>query len=256
MLVIKSGECEMRVIVRLQSLADSEYDIKYYHKLQGFIYSLLKDTPYYILHDKGGYKFLCFSNIFPPKNTKKDDSRSLIISSPDTVLVKLLKEKMLERGNACVGELVFKIEEVSILEPKIQKNCNLITGTPIIIRIQKWNYEKYGIKPPKDYEYVFWRKNYSFEAFIRQLEANLFKKYNEYHETEIKEFRIFEQFLFKKQVCNHIIINGKEEKVFGSIWEFIFNYLDNEQRKILQFGLDCGFGEMNSMGFGFMNVVR
>jgi len=246
----------MRIIVRLQSLADSAYDMKYYHKLQGFVYSLLKDGPYHVLHDKKGYRFLCFSNMFPPENIKKDDVRNLIVSSPDSVLIKLLKEKLLEKENACIGEMSFKIEEVSILEPKTQKNCKLITGTPIIIRIPKRNYEKYGVKPPKDYDYVFWRKNYSFEAFIRQLESNLFKKYNEYHKTEIKEFRIFEQFLFKKQDCNHIIINGKEEKVFGSIWEFIFSYLDNEQIKILQFGLDCGFGEMNSMGFGFMNVKR
>jgi len=246
----------MRIIVRLQSLADSAYDMKYYHKLQGFVYSLLKDGPYHVLHDKKGYRFLCFSNMFPPENIKKDDVRNLIVSSPDSVLIKLLKEKLLEKENACIGEMSFKIEEVSILELKTQKNCKLITGTPIIIRIPKRNYEKYGVKPPKDYDYVFWRKNYSFEAFIRQLESNLFKKYNEYHKIEIKEFRIFEQFLFKKQVCNHIIINGKEEKVFGSIWEFIFSYLDNEQIKILQFGLDCGFGEMNSMGFGFMNVKR
>ncbi|PJB22391.1 MAG: CRISPR-associated protein Cas6, partial [Euryarchaeota archaeon CG_4_9_14_3_um_filter_38_12] len=51
----------MRIIVRLQSLADSAYDMKYYHKLQGFVYSLLKDGPYHVLHDKKGYRFLCFS---------------------------------------------------------------------------------------------------------------------------------------------------------------------------------------------------
>lgn len=43
-------------------------------------------------------------------------------------------------------------------------------------------------------------------------------------------------------------------KVFGSIWEFMFGYLNSGRRKIIQFGLDCGFGELNSMGFGFINT--
>lgn len=44
-------------------------------------------------------------------------------------------------------------------------------------------------------------------------------------------------------------------KVSGSIWEFSFGYLDGEKREVLQFGLDAGFGELNSMGFGFMNLL-
>ncbi|PKP59881.1 MAG: hypothetical protein CVT89_00760 [Candidatus Altiarchaeales archaeon HGW-Altiarchaeales-2] len=47
-----------------------------------------------------------------------------------------------------------------------------------------------------------------------------------------------------------------EHKVFGSVWEFNFNHLNDSQRRILEFGLDTGFGEMNSLGFGFMNVKR
>ncbi|MEO0270100.1 MAG: CRISPR-associated endoribonuclease Cas6, partial [candidate division WOR-3 bacterium] len=74
--------------------------------------------------------------------------------------------------------------------------------------------------------------------------------------TNIESFSLFEQFKFKKEVCNHVIIKGKEYKVIGSIWEFMFSYFDNEQKKILEFGVDCGFGERNSFGFGFINVMR
>jgi len=62
--------------------------------------------------------------------------------------------------------------------------------------------------------------------------------------------------MYKKSTCNHIIINGKEQKLIGSIWEFMFSRVDNERKKLLEFGLECGFGERNSLGFGFMNVVR
>ena len=88
------------------------------------------------------------------------------------------------------------------------------------------------------------------------MESNLFKKYNLFHNTKTEEFPIFEKFIFKKSVVNHVIKNGREHRVFGSLWEFNFNYLSNEQRKILNFGLDAGFGELNSLGFGFMNLKR
>jgi len=36
----------------------------------------------------------------------------------------------------------------------------------------------------------------------------------------------------------------------------MFNNLSRDQRKLLEFGLDCGFGERNSLGFGFVNLMR
>ena len=248
----------MRLLIKLKAEKDQAYDLKYHHKLQGFIYSLLDRTPYVKLHDRRGYKFFCFSNIFPPEDAKAGALRNLLISSPDEGMINALEnmlKKLQEEGEpANIGEMSFGIEAIFKLEPKIGRSCTLITGTPIVIRIPKENYGKYGIKPPKDYAYVYWRKHYSFEAFIKQLEENLFKKYGEFYKRAMKEFQLFERFMFKKQVCNHIVTEGKEVRVLGSIWEFAFSYLNGEQRKLLQFGLDCGFGELNSMGFGFMNL--
>ena len=67
---------------------------------------------------------------------------------------------------------------------------------------------------------------------------------------------LFQQFAFKKEVCNHLVFEGKEEKVFGSLWQFNFQNLNDKQQKLLQFGLDSGFGEKNSFGFGFMNIDK
>ena len=55
----------MRILLRLKAIKSSAYDLKYFNKLQGVIYNLLRDTEYGILHNKSGYKFFCFSNIFP-----------------------------------------------------------------------------------------------------------------------------------------------------------------------------------------------
>jgi len=250
----------MRLIVGLRSLKECVYDKRYYHNLQGFIYSLLKGTAYDDLHNKGSCKFFCFSNIFPHENMKTEDSRKFMISSPDLPLVHLLKEKLdgirETQKPINIGEMFFRVESVSTLKPKVGKSCSLITGTPVVLRIPRDNYSKYGIVPTKEYPYLYWRKDYSFEAFLRQLEDNLTKKYNEFHKTGIKPEQIFSQFFFKKQVCNHAIINGKEFKLIGSIWNFPLQGLSKQQQEIIQFGLDAGFGELNSLGFGFMNVVE
>jgi len=258
----------MRLLIKLKSLKDQAYDLQYHHKLQGFIYGMLNETPYVKVHDRRGCKFFCFSNIFPPKGTKDNPSermesgefRQLLISSPEIGIIKFLNEKLAhmreERIPVNIGDMSFGVESVQALEPRIGRSCRLITGTPIVLRIPKEKFEKYGIVPPKDYDYVYWRKHWPFEPFVRQLEENLFKKYCEFYGKAVEESPIFEQFEFMDTACVHVVFGGKEAKVLGSLWRFMFSYLDEMRREILQFGLDAGFGELNSLGFGFMNLVR
>ncbi|HID60907.1 MAG TPA: hypothetical protein EYP46_03510, partial [Hadesarchaea archaeon] len=82
-----NGVEKMRLLLKLRVLKDQAYDLKYHHKLQGFIYSLLDETPYVKLHDRRGYKFFCFSNILPSVDATTGTTRSLIISSPDVGLI-------------------------------------------------------------------------------------------------------------------------------------------------------------------------
>ena len=249
----------MRLLVEVKALCDSVYDLRYHHKLQGFLYSLLKHSAYRDLHNRRGYKFFSFSNIFPPEDLHEGDIRHFLVSSPDPGLIGVFKDRLdrLSRlgKRIYIGEMSFSLEKISVLKPRIGRSCTLVTATPIIIRIPRANYSKYGIKPPRDYPYLYWRKQYPFEAFIKQLEDNLIKKYNAFHGESIDPSPIFEQFIFQKQVCNHIIIKGKEVKVFGSLWKFIFNYLSGKKKKIIQFSLDTGLGELNSLGFGFTNPI-
>ncbi len=46
---------------------------------------MLDGTPYVKLHDKRGYKFFCFSNLFPPKGTKVYYRRKLNIEYGKTM---------------------------------------------------------------------------------------------------------------------------------------------------------------------------
>ena len=103
--------------MKLKSLKNCTYDIKYYHKIQGLIYSLIRDTPFSLLHDKKGYKYFCFSNIFPIGDIKKNDERNLIISSPSDSFINIIEEKikiLSEQDKAInIGEYQFKLERIS-----------------------------------------------------------------------------------------------------------------------------------------------
>ncbi len=245
----------MRVLLNLRSLKNCSYKLEP-GKLQGLIYNLLKDSGYSGLHDKPGYKFFCFSNIFPIGDFKEGDSRNLLISSPDPYFVRILESALTTKTSLNIGELQFNITSIKTLKPRIGNNSKIISATPIVIRIPEKNYGKYGIPEEKRKKsYLFWRPEYPFEAFVRQMEDNLFKKYNQFYSKQIQPFPLFEQFRFKKSVASSIIKDGREHVEIGSIWEFEFSHLSREQREILEFGIDCGFGERNSYGFGFVNLV-
>jgi CRISPR-associated endoribonuclease Cas6 len=102
----------MRVLVELRALCSCVYDLMYHHKLQGFLYRLLEGSVYAGLHDRRGYKFFCFSNIFPSVDMREGDGRCFLVSSPDAGLIGVWVEQLGklqsdgERVN--VGEMSFR----------------------------------------------------------------------------------------------------------------------------------------------------
>jgi len=259
----------VRLVFELEAITDNIYDLRYHHSLQGFVYRLLKHAGYVGVHDAQGYKFFSFSNIYPPRDAAVGERRSLIIASPDPGMVVAMKtatKRLHPDGQIRIGKSEWAVRGLELVGPRIGRSGCVKTGTPIVIRIPKDRYTAYGIKPDKDYEYLYWRPPLPLAAFRKQIEDNLYKKYRDYYgrtgaEMEGRgrredESTILEEIQFRKQVCNHILINGSEVKVIGTLWEFHFKHLDGEKREIVKFGVDAGFGEMNSLGFGFMNVAR
>ncbi|MEM4090779.1 MAG: CRISPR-associated endoribonuclease Cas6 [Thermoplasmatales archaeon] len=254
-------------MIRLRCIEDSKYEMLYHYHLQGFIYNLLEGSKYDYVHDKEGYKFFCFSNIFPARDLVKNDLRTLIISSPDSEFVCHLNEMLSRQSNAItIGSMKFKIDYVDKLDVRLPGNSpfTLITGTPIIIRIPREKYKAYGIDPKGRYDYVYWRSDHPIDLFISQLENNLRKKYAEYfgfgndntaglnvNGMERPPF-LFQKFKFKKQVSTRVPMKGFDQVVIGTVWEFGFEADVN--RDMIQFALDVGLGERNSLGFGFMNL--
>lgn len=247
----------MRLLLSLRATKACSYDSNYYHKVQGLLYNRLRESIYQPLHDKQGTKFFCFSNPFPGgrKSVIEEGSkRHLIVSSPDAPFIKTLREALLADKEMNIGEMQFELADAQLLNPRITGNCVLSTATPIIIRIPQYRYAEYGIS--SDYPYAFWKPEHDFNAFLKQLSENLVKKYDAFHHAKIEEQPLFQQFMYEGTFPLHPVIDHREQTFIGSYWKFIFEGMTKAQQDVLQFGLDCGFGELNSLGFGFVNVVK
>lgn len=249
----------MRLLLTLKAEADQKDISLDYHKVQGFIYRMFQEGGFHGIHDKEGYKYFCFSNVFPYGDMKAGDSRNFIISSPSTHLIDALEKQIYARmgSRIHIGDCSFSILDsrridVSLPFPPVKIVC----ATPIILRIPERNYDLYGVpENERKPRYIYWRPSVSFEAFVKQLSENLVKKYNEYYGTEVANNNLFERFIFKKTVHTRIIIDGRSYGVAASLWEFSWNHMDLLQKKIVRFGMDTGFGERNTFGFGFVNLI-
>ncbi len=109
----------MRLLIKVRNAKEQDYDLKYYHKLQGSIYNLIKDTEYGELHNHEGYKFFSFSNIFPMKTGKGDD-RNLMLASPSEKFIDVVLDKLSGRKDNLlhIGEYELELCSIKKIKPK------------------------------------------------------------------------------------------------------------------------------------------
>jgi CRISPR-associated endoribonuclease Cas6 len=262
----------MRLLLRLNPETDSTYDNDYHYHLQSAIYSMIRDCGLEQLHEKRGYKFFCFSNIFPYRaKFEKGVEENLLISTPDPQLSKnllLVLRSMIGKRNLRMGRSEFEIVTVEGPLEIHLGSYNIVklrSSTPIIVRIPSARYEDYGVKTVRPY--VFWRESIPLEAFVKQLRDNMEKKISQYRSIE-REIACKEHaenapmsvtlpnvlsYRYLKTVSKPITIKGESQQVIGSLWEFEFAPQTQIEAENLEFAIDSGFGERNSLGFGFMN---
>ena len=130
-----------RLLLKLQSKESTPYEMQYHYHLQGLVYRLI-DASKYDNHNKRGSKFFTFSNIFPFHDLKQNDSRNLIISSPNDEFVEFLQQQLEFDRDIAIGQMKFRIQYCDKLNLRVPNDpFSLITGTPIIVRIKKDEYQ-------------------------------------------------------------------------------------------------------------------
>jgi CRISPR/Cas system endoribonuclease Cas6 (RAMP superfamily) len=93
---------------------------------------LRKSSQFSQLHDKKGYKFFCFSNIFSPSGSNDNTGiRYIIISSPNRDFVRYVSMMLIKikerKDRVSIGNMQLMIDDVRIFETKLKPPFTLIT---------------------------------------------------------------------------------------------------------------------------------
>ncbi|SNR61140.1 CRISPR-associated endoribonuclease Cas6 [Halorubrum vacuolatum] len=253
----------MRILTRLRARHDAAYDNAYHHKLRGRIWNALESSPYDDLHDAERPAPFVSSNPFPPRDMERGDERSLLIASPNEELLAYIAEDLTRRRELNIGEMPFRVTDVSPLSPDVGEpgtTGTLETGTGVVVRIPPWRFDDYGINVDSD-EAEFWRPEHTLDPFLTQVENNLDKKHSLFCADHLPgpsdvAGNLFDGYeLLKTFAIPVTITSGRQETWVLSKWRFDYTVRDSDHRRHLNLLLDVGVGEANSLGFGFVNIT-
>lgn len=252
-------------MVHLRARTDAAYDNTYHHKLRGRIWRALEDTPFDDLHSVDHPPGFVYSNPFPPRGMQQGDERKLLVASHNEELLTCVAQDLLDNRELNVGEMPFHVDRISSLSPDVGEpgtKGTIETGTGLLVRIPPWQCDTYGIDHPGGDTAVFWRPEHTTEPLIAQLEANLDKKHRLFSHgylpgpSEI-DGELFDGYELIKTFSVPVTVTEGEVMTYVlSKWKFSYTVRDDHHRRHLNLALDCGLGERNSLGLGFVNITK
>nr|WP_275039994.1 CRISPR-associated endoribonuclease Cas6 [Natrialba hulunbeirensis] len=228
------------------------------------MWNALENTEYDTLHDSGGPPGFVMSNPFPPGDMQEGDDRTLLVASHDEGLLAHVAEDLLDDRELNIGQMPFLVDNIQSLEPDVGEpgtRGTLETGTGLLVRIPPWQCEEYGIDHPGGDTPVFWRPEHTTEPLLTQLESNLDQKHELFAHDDLPgpsdvDGDLFDGYeLIKTFAVPVTVTEGQEMTYVLSKWEFNYTVRDDSHRRHLNLALDCGLGERNSLGLGFMNIT-
>lgn len=245
----------MRCLVKLRSLKDQAYNTAYNVKVQGMVYRILDRAGYSEIHDKSPFKFVTFSNIFPPKDMEEGDKRTFIIACPNEPLINDVATAITEMGYLEPGNQQFAVESTTCFRVDPESTGRMITGTPMIVRLPASKCQEYNIDSGK-YDDVYWRLEHNSNAFIDSVEENLAHKYEKYYGRDAPDRPYFSGYTPRKQVSIPLHYEDRTATMIGTTWELDYDCPDRERHRLMRLAYSAGLGELNTTGFGFMNKVE
>ena len=155
-----------------------------------------------------------------------------------------LEKKFCRREHIKIGAHKFRIK--SVKKFKLSHGDYWYTATPVVL-----------YRDNRKNLYFNFRKTPDIEFFVNRIRENAMKKYEIYHNKKISvPDPLFDFFEFKKTVAP-VIKRGPQKFIFiGTVGLFKLPKIRSRRvREFYEFIMDCGLGEKNSMGFGFINPV-
>lgn len=245
----------MRCLITLSALKDQAYQLDYHIKLQGVIYRILECADHEEIHDSEPFKFLTFSNIFPPRDMEEGDERTLIIASPNESLIDDIEKAVSQMGRIEPGDQQYTVDRTTTYRVDPDEQGQMITGTPIVVRLPAARCQEYGIDPG-DYDDVYWRLEHNSEAFIDSIEDNLAHKYELYYDREPPDRPYFTSYSPRKQVSIPRQYENKSVTTIATTWELGYECQTRGMNRLIRMAYAAGVGELNTTGFGFMNKME
>lgn len=242
----------MQIKISFLSERDIILPIHYNHIVQGFIYNNIDEELADFMHNQGyvnsgrTFKLFTFSNILNRgilKNKKFNFKNriDIIISSPIEKFCKSIVNAMLLNDNLVLGQNIIKVEQIQILENEVPTDqIEVETLSPITI------YSTLLKQDGKKFTYYYQDKERDFQKLIGE---NLIKKYNSFYGKDSIVDNDIQ--IISKGNTKQSIVYYKNFIVKGQVGKFTIK----GNKKLLQMGLDAGFGGKNSQGFGCVRLI-
>jgi len=256
----------MRLLTKLSARREAEYDNAHHPAIRGRLWRALEGTDYDSRHDEDEPPGFCYSLVFPPGGViDEGDRRHLLVASPDEQLLAHVARDLQADPELNLGEMPFTVEDVSALAPDVGEpgtKGTLESGTGVLVRIPPWKREEYGIEGDYGDSATFWKPELTMGPFRAQVRANLDRK----HRLFAPDYRpgpsdvdgdLFDGYdLIKTYALPVEVTQGQRMTYVLSKWKLNYTVRDDDHRRHLNLALDCGIGERNALGFGFLNVVE
>lgn len=253
----------MRLLIKLTARMDAVYLNSHHEKIRGRLWRALDGTDYDDRHDSNEPPGFCYSLVFPPRDMQAGDQRWLLVASPDEQLLAYVAEDLQVDRELNLGEMPFTIENVNALAPDVGEpgtSGTLESGTGVLVRIPPWQREAYGIEGDYGDQATYWRPEHTMEPFRKQVRANLDRKHRLFAPEYLpgpsdRDGELFASYdLLKTYALPVDVTEGQRMTYILSKWELGYTVRDDDHRRHLNLALDCGIGERNALGFGFLNI--
>ncbi|EMA54401.1 hypothetical protein C450_06210 [Halococcus salifodinae DSM 8989] len=238
-------------MVEMTARRDFEYDNTYNRSLQARIYNSLDGTEYAGLHENDNIKLFSYSPPIPPRNGEEGDTRRLIIAGDDDTLVTTIATGLCQNPELNLHEMPFHVERAFSIDVTLGDRGALTTGSPIITRFNRDTADEHGIET--EYDKTYWRPEHGTDLFFEQLNRNIQQKYRIAYDEQPPDPPYFTGYSFDREVVKPLRFDTEPVTFVGGEWTFEYEIESGDHRKVLNLALDAGLGELNALGFGFMN---
>lgn len=241
----------MRAIIEMTARRDFVYDNTYNRALQSRIYECLDGTEYAGLHEDDGFKLFSYSPPIPPRDGDEGDTRRLIFAGMDDGLVTTIIRGLCREPKLNLHEMPFHVDKGYSIDVSVGDRGALTTGSPIVIRFNEQTASDYEIETK--YDKTYWEAEYGTDLFFDHLNKNIQEKYRVAYDESPPEPPYFMGYSFDREVVKPLPYDSKPVTYIGSEWTFEYEIESADHRKLLNLALNTGLGELNGLGFGFMN---